>query len=72
MYDDINDKWEFFHGILKYTLQSFALLKKVHSKKSKRSTPWISDSILEKIKLKNKAKQISERIGNPADIDFYK
>ena len=28
MYDDINDKWEFFHGVLFHTIQSFAPLKK--------------------------------------------
>ena len=49
-----------------------APLKRIYSKKSKRPTPWISDAILEKIKLKNKVKCSAEKSGNPADKEAFR
>ena len=69
IYDDLDDQWSFFHSILMESLQLYALLKKVYSKKSKRPTPWISDAILERIKLKNKVKRRAEKSGNPRPAD---
>ena len=45
---------------------------RVYSKKSKRPTPWISDAILERIKLKNKVKCRAEKSGNPADKQAFR
>ena len=56
VYDDVDDKWDFFKTILLDALDAFAPLREVFSKKSKRPTPWFSDILSEKIKLKNKAK----------------
>ena len=49
-----------------------APLKRVYSKKSKRPTPWISDAILEKIKLKNKVKHSADKSRNPADKEAFR
>jgi len=54
------------------SLQFYAPLKRVYSKKSKRPTPWISDAILERIKLKNKVKCRAEKFGNPADKEVFR
>lgn len=72
VYDDLDDKWGFFYNILQNTLQSFAPLKRVYSRLSKRPTPWISDTILEQIKLKNKAKRVAENSGGVDELSFYK
>ena len=54
------------------TLQSFAPLKRVCSKYSRRPIPWISDTNLEKIKLKHKLKHATERSGDADDRSLYK
>ena len=63
IYDDLDDQWSFFHSIVMEFLHLNAPLKRVYSKKSKRPTPcnWISDAILEKIRLKNKVKRRAEK-----------
>ena len=53
VYDDLDDKWDFFN-ILQNSLQLFTPQKRVYSRQSRRPTPWITDAILEQIKLKNK------------------
>ena len=72
IYDDLDDQWSFFHSILMESLQFYAPLKRVYSKKSKRPTPWISDAILERIKLKNKVKRRAEKSGNPGDKEAFR
>ena len=72
IYDDLDDQWSFFHSILMESFQFYAPFKRVYSKKSKRPTPWISDAILERIKLKNKVKCRAEKFGNPADKEVFR
>ena len=67
VYDDVDDKWDFFKTILLDALDAFAPLREVFSKKSKRPTPWFSDILSEKIKLKNKAKRKFDRSGDSGD-----
>ena len=71
VYDDLDDKWDFFHNILQNSLQLFAPLKRVYSRQSKRPTPWITDAILEQIKLKNKAKHVAEKSGSADDRSLF-
>ena len=72
VYDDMDDKWNYFSALLQECLNSFLPLKTVSSWKSKRSSPWFNDDILQQIKLKNKAKRIFERSTLEEDENVYK
>ena len=72
VFDDINDMWEYFYGILHQCLDSYIPLKKVHCKYSKRHTPWLTDELLSSIKAKHKAKRLAEHTKDPSDISNYK
>ena len=61
IFDDVNDKWCFFYGILNECSDIFIPLKTVKSKKSKRPTPWFTEKISKLIKLKDKAKRHFEK-----------
>ena len=67
VYDDIDDKWSFFKTILLDVLNAFAPPWKVFSRGSKRPTPWFSDVLSGKIKLKNRAKRKFDKSGDPND-----
>ena len=67
VYDNIDDKWDFFKTILLDVLDAFAPLREVFSKNSRRPTPWFSDALSEKIKLKNRTKQKFDRSDDPGD-----
>ena len=54
------------------SLQLFAPLKRVYSRQSRRPTLWITDAILEQIKLKNKAKHVAEKSGSADDQSLFK
>ena len=56
-----------FKTILLDVLDAFAPLREIFSKNSRRPTPWFSDALSEKIKLKNRAKQKFDRSGDPGD-----
>lgn len=45
VYDDLDDKWDFFYNILQNSLQLFVSLKRVYLRQSRRPTPWITDAI---------------------------
>ena len=70
-FDDIDDHWEMFHSLLMDSLNAFALLHKVSSRKARRSTPWFNDCIAAKIKKKNCAKRIAVQSGDERDRDLY-
>ena len=72
MFDDINDMWEFFNGILCQCLDFYAPLRQVYHKYSKRHTPWITDELLEEINAKHKAKRRAEYSKDPFDVSYYK
>ena len=67
LFDDIDDQWDFFYRTLQQCLDEFIPLKRVHSRKSRRPTPWFTDDIQKKIKDKNQAKCVFERTGNLDD-----
>ena len=52
VYDDVNDMWEYFYGILHGCLNSYIPLKEVRYKYSKRPTPWLNPTFLHSIKEK--------------------
>ena len=56
IFDDIDDKWNFFKSCLHYALNQHAPIKKVVSKCSKRLIPWLTDHLLMAIKEKQRAK----------------
>ena len=72
VYDDVNDMWEYFYGILRGCLDSYIPLKAVRNKYSKRPTPWLNSTLLHAIKLKYKAKRLADRTQDPVDISQYK
>ena len=56
-----------FQSILLDVLNSFAPLRRVFSRKSKRPTPWFNECIAAKIKAKNCSKQIATCSGSEED-----
>ena len=70
-FDDIDDQWGIFHSLLLDSLNAFALLHKVSSRRAKRPTPWFTDCIATKIKEKNHAKQIAAQSGDERDREVY-
>ena len=54
MFDDVNDMWEFFYGILHQCLDSYIPLKKIYHKYSNQHTPWLTDELklMPKVRLK--------------------
>lgn len=56
-----------FHSMLPDSLNAFALLHKVCSRRAKRPTPWFNDYIATKIKAKNYAKRIAVHSGDERD-----
>ena len=70
-FDDIDDQWEMFHSLLMDSLNTFAPLHKVSSRKAKRPTPWFNGCIAAKIKEKNCAKRIALRSGGERDRELY-
>ena len=72
VFDNIDDQWDMFHSLLLDSLNTFAPLRKVSSRKAKRPTPWFNDCIAAKIKEKNHAKQIAVQSGSEKDKDFYR
>jgi len=72
VFDDIDDKWCFFHHLLQECLSSFLPLRPVFSKRSKRPTIWFTPEIADKIKAKNKAKHLFERTQLESDKARYK
>ena len=72
LFDDINDMWEYFYGIIQSCMDTYIPLKTVRHKYSKRPTPWLTLDILNVIQAKFKAKRCAERTHDPADIDHYK
>lgn len=73
LYDSVNDMWSFFQGILFDCLESFAPVKTVICSNSHhRPTPWLSSSLLEDIKKKQRAKRKAKLTGTSDDIMNYK
>ena len=64
IFDDVNDMWSFFYGIILSCLNANVLMKRVYCKYSKCPTPWITFEILAAIHEKNKAKCMAERSGD--------
>ena len=52
LFDDIDDQWNFFYHTLQQCLDEFIPLKRVRSRKSRRPTPWFTDDIQKKSKIK--------------------
>ena len=71
-FDDIDDQWEMFHSLLMDSLNAFAPLHRVSSRKARRPTPWFNDFIAAKIKEKNCAKRIAVQSGSERDRDLYR
>ena len=71
LFDDINDMWEYFYGIIQSCMNSYNIipLKTVRHKYSKQPTPWLTSDILNVIQAKFKAKRHAERTRDP---DYYK
>ena len=61
-----------FHSLLMDSLNTFAQLHKVSSRKAKRPTPWFNGCIAAKIKEKNCAKRIALRSGGERDRELYR
>ena len=72
LFDDINDMWEYFYGIIQSCMDSYIPLKTVRHKYSKQPTPWLTSDILHVIQAKFKAKRRAERTRDSVDIDYYK
>ena len=72
VFDDVNDMWGFFYGIILSCLNAHVPMKTVYCKYSKRPTPWITPEILAAICEKNKAKRIAEHSGDAGNITRYK
>ena len=71
IFDDIDDQWDMFHFLLLDSLNAFASLHKVSSRKAKRPTPWFIECIAAKLKEKNYAKQIDVQSGGERDKKVY-
>ena len=71
-FDDIDDQWGMFHSMLLDSLNAFAPLRKVSSRRAKRPTPWFNDCIAAKIKEKNYAKRIAVQSGGESDREIYR
>ena len=61
-----------FHSILLDVLNSFAPLRRISSRKSKRPTPWFNECIAANIIAKNCAKRIATRSGSEEDKEVYR
>ena len=72
VYDDVNDMWEYFYGILHGCLNSYIPLKEVRCKYSKRPTPWLNPTLLHSIKEKYRAKRLADCTQDSVDISQYK
>ena len=73
MYDSVDDMWSFFQGILLDCLESFAPVKTVNCNGSRhRPAPWLSSSLLEAIRRKQRAKRKAELSGDSNDLMDYK
>ena len=72
LFDDIDDMWEYFYGIIQSCMDGYIPLKRVHLKYSKRPTPWLIPDILCAIQTKYKAKHLAECTCDPADVAHYK
>ena len=72
LFDDIDDMWEYFYGIVQSCMNNYIPLKSVRLKYSKRSTLWLTSDILSTIQTKYKAKHVAERTCDPVDIVRYK
>jgi len=53
-------------------LNSFAPLRRISSRKSKKPTPWFNECISAKIKAKNCAKRIATCSGSEEDKEVYR
>ena len=71
-FDDIDNQWEMFHSLLLDSLNAFAPLCKVSSRRAKRPTPWFTDYIATKIKEKHHAKRIAAQSGDESDREVYR
>ena len=70
-FNDLDDKWSFFHALLLQGLDEFMPLHQVSSHHSKHPTPWFTDHISELISLKSKAKRKADRSDDPVDKTLY-
>jgi len=58
--------------MLQYSLDLYVPKKLIHSKYSKRATPWFTPKILSDIHDKQKANHKAERSQDPIHIQHYK
>ena len=61
-----------FHGLLQQALDAFLPLHRVISKRSKRPTPWFTDTIVDKIKNKCIAKRKADKYNDPLDKEGFR
>ena len=72
IYDSVDDMWSFVSSILHECLDAFAPVCSVQSRKSHRSTPWLTQSLLSAIKQKKQAKRKAQQTNSDEDVLLYR
>ena len=73
IYDNVDDMWSFFYGVLHDCLNTFAPAKSINCKtRFHCPTPWLSPSLLLDIKKKHQARRKAEKTGSDDDVLYYK